>query len=77
MTVVPLGLANSSETLIEFIRREGAVSTTAIGWRFGWDTRRAYRELEALRRAGKITKDLEILDYCAMNGWRSLPTENT
>lgn len=52
--IIPLGQRNATETLAEFVRREGAVTTAAVAHRFGWDTKRAYAELAALRKSGVL-----------------------
>lgn len=67
MTVIR---AWTGETVLEFIAREGAVTTYAVATRFGWDMRRALDELNKLHRQGAVTKHLEPTHYCRMNGWR-------
>lgn len=56
---IPIGQRNASESLTEFVRREGAVTTAAVSHRFGWDTKRAYAELLALRKAGVLVSKQE------------------
>jgi len=78
--IIPIGQRNASESLTEFVRREGAVTTAAVAHRFGWDTKRAYAELLALRKAGVLVSKQEdrgasIHDGGGrMNGWRIAPS---
>jgi Mn-dependent DtxR family transcriptional regulator len=58
------------ETIVNFIRREGVVSTASVACRFGLDMRDARRELNRLHKGGLITSQREIFDYAAMNGWQ-------
>lgn len=45
-----------TETVEVFVRREGPVTTSAVGYRFGWETRDARAALLALERAGKVAR---------------------
>jgi len=60
------------ETLLQFLEREGPVSTYSASSRFGLtlsDTRKA---LNALVRQGTVEKNLQRFTspHCAMYGWR-------
>lgn len=72
--VVQLGNGHSSETLTDFIRREGAVATEAVAYRFGWTIQQAFKELSALRKAGVLASKTENWSCIGgggrMNGWR-------
>lgn len=72
--VVQLERGRFAETLTDFIQREGQVATEAVAYRFGWDIRRAYAELSALRKAGVITSKTEAWGCLGgggrMNAWR-------
>ncbi len=79
--IIPLGQNNSSETLVEFIRREGSVTTDAVAYRYGWDRKQAFKELSALRKSGQIVSQTE--NYSTgeaggrINGWKIAPTDET
>lgn len=77
--IIPLGQTNSSETLIEFIRREGSVTTDAVAYRFGWDRKQAFKELSALRKSGHIVSRNESYSTGEtggrINGWQVAPTD--
>lgn len=60
----------SAETVLEFMSREGAVSTWSLSTRFGLDMMDTRKMMNRLRRQGLVESRREIFDYCAMNGWR-------
>lgn len=62
--------AFKTETILEFIHREGSVTTMSVAARFGLDMQDARKALNKLRREGVIESRRYLTDYCAMNGWR-------
>lgn len=63
-----------SETVLDFVRREGPVTTAAVAHRFGmWNVRDARKALKRLEREGLISSKRESFDYCAMNVWSAAP----
>lgn len=61
-----------NESILDFVRREGPVTTAAVSYRFGMiDLRDARKALRNLERNGLITSKREVFDYCAMNVWRA------
>jgi hypothetical protein len=56
---------------LQFIGREKAVSTASFQYRFGfYDIRDARKVLNDLCALGLVSKEREIFDIGAMNGWR-------
>jgi hypothetical protein len=47
------------ESLLDFVRREGPVTTQAVAWRFGWDQKKARKELGALLKEGQVARKVE------------------
>ena len=66
--IVSIGQPYSAETLLDFIARQGAVNTVEVGMRFGWDTKTARKELSDLKKAGKITNNIEHVSNGATVG---------
>ncbi len=53
----------SSETLAEFVRREGPVTTRSVAYRFQLDMGEARRRLKLLRSRGEIASRREPVSY--------------
>lgn len=51
------GGPGASETLLAFVAREECVTTQAVSYRFGCDTRDAAKMLRALRRDGLVQSE--------------------
>jgi hypothetical protein len=64
----------ASETVLEFIAREGGtVNTGQVSMRFGWDMQRARSELARLAKAQHIEKvGLRNIGWAGANDWRLL-----
>lgn len=59
-----------SESILDFVRREGPVTTAAVSYRFGMiDIRDARKALKALEKSGEVRSRREKFDYCAMSVW--------
>lgn len=68
--IVPISSGHSTETLLEFIEREGPLKTDSIARRFGWTLEKARAELKALHATGKLTSELETWHLGRIYGWR-------
>lgn len=59
-----------SESILDFVKREGPVTTAAVSYRFGMiDIRDARKALRKLEKDGLIKSKRETFNYCAMNVW--------
>ncbi len=65
-----------SESILDFVKREGPVTTAAVSYRFGMiDIRDARKALRALEKDGHIKSRRETFNYCAMNVWCAVASE--
>ena len=59
----------SDETIEEFVKREGPVTTSAVAHRFGYDRELALRFLKNLEKAGKLVATLMPIEVGRGYGW--------
>lgn len=59
--IVTLASPLATETLLDFIRREGSVRTDSVAYRFGWTMAKARTELKALQAQGLLDARLETI----------------
>ncbi|WP_234053629.1 MULTISPECIES: hypothetical protein [unclassified Xanthobacter] len=73
--IVEMRPGQTSETILEFVRRKEVATTREVAYRFALGMVRAAHELAALRRSGDLVsapaKDRESLNGAVrMNEWR-------
>ena len=52
--VLKLGGSSGSETVEEFVRRRGSVTSHEVGRRFGWSYEDAHKHMKFLQRQGVV-----------------------